>query len=105
PAPSQQVAATNQPKPAPQALPPQPEIADWASDEELIDMAEGFDPSPEETVELVEGTPGGGKSGSSTRSAASHAKPGGRPEGASAAPSQSPSIPNGSQRSRALDVK
>ncbi len=109
PAPVRPVAATSQPKAAPTPLGDQPEIADWASDEELIDMAEGFDPSPEETVELVEGAPpapGSGNGGSGARAPSSHARPGGRPEGASAAPSQQPEIPSGSQnRSRALDVK
>ncbi len=106
PVPSQKVVAAAEPKPAPKALPPQPEIADWASDEELIDTAEGFDPSPDEPVEIIENAPArGGENGSSPRQAASHAKPGGRPEGASAAPSQRPSIPQSSERSRALDVK
>ena len=106
PAPSQQVASATEAKPAPRALPPQPNIADWASDEELIDTAEGFDPSPEQSAEIVEKAPASGKaSGSGPSPAASHAKPGGMPEGASAAPSQRPSIPKESNRSRALDVK
>ncbi|QUL37515.1 hypothetical protein [Erythrobacter sp. JK5] len=37
-----------------QALPPQPDIADWVSDEELIDNAEGFDPDPAQSSDLVD---------------------------------------------------
>lgn len=109
PAPAREVVAKAQPQTAPTPVGPQPEIADWASDEELIDTAEGFDPSPDDAVEIVDGAPaapGSGNSGSGPRAPSSHARPGGRPEGASAAPGQRPSIPGSSQnRNRALEVK
>ncbi len=107
PAPNPQVAAKVQPQAAPSPLPPQPAIADWASDEELIDTAEGFNPSPEETAELVDkpATPAGGSRASNSGSSA-QARPGGYPEGTSAPPSQAPSTPKGTnRRNGALEVK
>lgn len=107
PAPNSQVAAKAQPQAAPAPLPPQPAIADWASDEELIDTAEGFDPSAEETAELVDNSaaPSGGNRPSNSGSSA-QARPGGYPEGTSAPPSQAPSTPKGTnRRNGALEVK
>ena len=104
PAPSQQVAANSKPATAPTPLPEQPVIADWASDEELVDTAEGFDPTPDEPVEILDGPSGNssaGQSGSKGPSA------GGTPPKPNVGnrPGPAPSTPKTANRSRALDVK
>ncbi|MEM8724087.1 MAG: hypothetical protein AAGE86_01055 [Pseudomonadota bacterium] len=103
PAPSQQVAGNSAPD-APQAPPqPQPVIADWASDEELIDSAQGFDPTPEETAEIIDNSaPGAGNTGSSNQRSSGSAAP--TPNVANR-PGPAPATPKTARRSRALDVK
>ena len=105
PAPPPKVVAQTQTKAAPKPLPDQPVIADWASDEELIDTADGFDPSPEEPIEIVDGpAPDAGTSERGDRASA-QPKPGGRPAGGPASAGSEPSIPASAKRDGAVDVK
>jgi len=102
---SEQVIANTQQaaRPAPPAPPTaQPVIADWVSDDELIDTAEGFDPSPEQAAEIVDDRTGSDAGGNS---ASSNPKPGGGPAGVAASSGPAPSRPASARRSRALDVK
>ncbi len=102
PAPSQQVAANTQQDAPPAPLAEQPVIADWASDEELIDTAEGFDPTPNEPVEIFDSPAPSAEGDSSNQRSAPGAGP--KPNVANR-PGPAPSTPKTARRNRALDVK
>lgn len=104
PAPTQQVGANDQPKAAPTALPEQPVIADWASDEELVDTAEGFDPTPDEPVEILNDDASGVATGQAAPSARSASAAAPKPNVGSR-PGPAPATPKSASRKGALSVR
>ncbi|MEL7219513.1 MAG: hypothetical protein AAGK01_13930, partial [Pseudomonadota bacterium] len=93
-------------RPAPVAPPKdQPVIADWASDEELVDTAEGFDPSPEKSVEIIDAEDSGDSGSVSSNTPSASPKPGGAPAGGARPAGKAPSTPSAAKRNGALNVR